>query len=125
MIWKRSFLTTSSCCMWKNVLSMMKKALCTGVWNTFHRAMKTRHRSYRIVGVPLSCRHWHVKLATQAPRFLSTCPGTSRSEFNIGELFFQLQEFTFHKHIRITSTTVVWYSTPTSNLKSTTSSQIL
>jgi hypothetical protein len=31
MIWKRSFLTTSSCCMWKNVLSMMKKALCTGV----------------------------------------------------------------------------------------------
>jgi hypothetical protein len=28
MTWKRSFLTTSSCCMWQNALSMMKQSLC-------------------------------------------------------------------------------------------------
>ena len=32
--------STSSCSMCQNVLSMMKKTLCTGVWNTFHRVMK-------------------------------------------------------------------------------------
>jgi hypothetical protein len=49
MSWKRSFLTTSSCYMWQNALSMMKETLWTGVWNTFHRDMNKTY-SLRHVG---------------------------------------------------------------------------
>ncbi len=61
MTWKRSFLTTSSCCMWQNALSMMKQTLFTGVWNTFHRVMNKTYSLRRVgSGRPLVQTHAYI-----------------------------------------------------------------
>jgi hypothetical protein len=114
---------------------MMTQSLCTGAWNTFHRTInkeysfrhvgsgrpsigslyrlsRSRSKSYRISGVPpfitsLTRKTSNTSL-TQVQRFLSTFPGSSRSEFNMtvmsmsissicqrGDVVVYLDNFTF------------------------------